>query len=452
MPLASNNGVYRRQTSFRREISIGQKMETERNQKRKFAETNAWMDVQYYLRANGRYSQVTQLEVLGSRQHKNWFRVCERRLQSFLILTMSRKPEKMIPPFTTATCIMIRDMINLLQHPFIYPIHDVDFMVDQNIVVVVYPICKRGSLKDYIYQNRFEEAWRDKYKSKRRALSVTQIRCFGKQILMALIYMEEKGFPPHGHVHTGNIAVESNCCQLMGIENSLIGEEPRIYPLIRKKLKQNPEAIDVICFGHLIYEMSVGVELGSAHPQPGDLNLCKNPDIVAVLNFIFPERGSNYPSLKEIADQTFFSQVPLPVLDSYRFAPISLNKEMRNMVKAIRRGIPMVTRRKSRIKRTTSTASDLQVSESTPDLQSPGRTQTTNFGMDPSSPITTAPPPPPPPGPGIPPPPPGFAPPPPPLEGPAPPVTKGRAALLGDIRKGASLKKTVTNDRSTPRL
>jgi hypothetical protein len=65
---------------------------------------------------------------------------------------MIDKPNGMIPTFSKQTCRAIRDMLNLLQHPFIYPIYSIDFMVDQNIVVVLYPISKRGSLKDYIYQ------------------------------------------------------------------------------------------------------------------------------------------------------------------------------------------------------------------------------------------------------------------------------------------------------------
>eukprot|EP00731_Ephydatia_muelleri_P021661 Em0014g252a len=38
------------------------------------------------------------------------------------------------------------------------------------------------------------------------------------------------------------------------------------------------------------------------------------------------------------------------------------------------------------------------------------------------------------------------------LKSPPPPPTTERSALLGDIRKGAKLKKTVTNDRSAPKI
>lgn len=95
---------------------------------------------------------------------------------------------------------------------------------------------------------------------------------------------------------------------------------------------------------------------------------------------------------------------------------------------------------------------DLQEVDETKHLKSPQ-------GKSPSIPppppaMGTAPPPPPPPPTGtVPPPPPvGVPPPPPPGAPPAPPVTKDRSALLGDIRKGMSLKKTKTNDKSAPKL
>ena len=94
------------------------------------------------------YFACIYLYISGSRSHKTWFLVPKKQL----LLTMTDKPEKMIPTFTKQTCRAIKDMLNLLQHPFIYPIHNIDFMVDQNIVVVMYQICKRGSLKDFIYQ------------------------------------------------------------------------------------------------------------------------------------------------------------------------------------------------------------------------------------------------------------------------------------------------------------
>ena len=69
-----------------------------------------------------------------------------------MLMTMTQKSQKLTFPFTKENRKLVKDMLLLQQHPFILPIADIDFMVDQNIVVVVYPVCVRGSLKDYIYQ------------------------------------------------------------------------------------------------------------------------------------------------------------------------------------------------------------------------------------------------------------------------------------------------------------
>ena len=88
----------------------------------------------------------------GSRARKNWFRVYEGRNQMPVVMTMVDKPDKLPVPLTITWRKTIKDMLDLLLHPYIYPILDIDFMVDQHLIVVQYPLCKRGSLKDYIYQ------------------------------------------------------------------------------------------------------------------------------------------------------------------------------------------------------------------------------------------------------------------------------------------------------------
>ena len=69
-----------------------------------------------------------------------------------MFMTMTPKSDKLTYLFTMENRKLVKDMLLLLQHPFILPIADIDFMVDQCIVVVLYPVCTRGSLKDYIYQ------------------------------------------------------------------------------------------------------------------------------------------------------------------------------------------------------------------------------------------------------------------------------------------------------------
>ncbi|WAR25467.1 hypothetical protein MAR_011171 [Mya arenaria] len=197
----------------------------------------------------------------------------------------------------------------------------------------------------------------------------------------------------------------------------------------------------LMCFGHLIYEMHLGEELDSAHPTPAHLSRVQNPHIVSLLNYIFPE-DKKYPSIKEI----------------------NLSKDMRNLVKSINRGELIAGKRKSKVRRSSSTAANLdrRDSMSRTHMQRSSSMATDTFPVPspppgapaPPPPPAAVPPPPPPPGPAPPPPPPGPPPPPPPPGGSAapPPPSSGRTALLGDIRKGMSLKKTTTIDKSGPKI
>lgn len=228
-------------TSATNDIGLGHRIQRE-NEKQYFIHRDtAWLNSQFYLRSNPQYSNVQQMEDLGRRTEKHWFRVYDSRSRSNMFMTMTLKSDKLTYLFTMENRKLVKDMLLLLQHPFILPIADIDFMVDQCIVVVLYPVCTRGSLKDYIYQSRCTDPWKLKYKTRSRGLNVTQIKCFGKQILMALLYLEEKGFPPHGHVHSGNIVIENNklsrfgkietTTRLMACESCLLCEESKLYPM-----------------------------------------------------------------------------------------------------------------------------------------------------------------------------------------------------------------------------
>ena len=63
------------------------------------------------------------------------------------------------------------------------------------------------------------------------------------------MYLYEKGFPPLGHVTSGNVFVEgaggNEVCRLGGYENTLLGYKTRLYKLF----KDHPEHIDVLMFG-----------------------------------------------------------------------------------------------------------------------------------------------------------------------------------------------------------
>ncbi|KAK3102227.1 hypothetical protein FSP39_009753, partial [Pinctada imbricata] len=237
----------------------------------------AWISCQYYLRSHPRYEKAEQLDQLGWRQDKQWFRANDMREKTEKLITILPQNEKMSFPFISKNSKLLRDLFNLLQHPYIFPVCAIDFITEQNLVVVVLPVSTKGSLKDFIYKSRFTTSSSDKYRNKSKGLSVKQIALFGRQILEALIYMEEKGFPIHGHLHSGNIILDNGVCRVSGYENTFLGYTSNVYEKVRRKIKHNREALDVVCFGHLLYEMSTGCELDTPFPEPHHLTYGAEP-------------------------------------------------------------------------------------------------------------------------------------------------------------------------------
>ncbi len=156
--------------------------------------------------------------------------------------------------------------------------------------------------------------WAEKYHPEQgEAIPSREVASCGRQILevsayidtsstpllpispQAIKYLYDEGFPPIGHIQTGNIFVnitrgeigssggrgniheESGdagdeeqpankiICRLGGYENTLLGYKSRLYHSIAEK-----ERIDIIQFGHVIYEMAYGHEFeGSSSISQG---------------------------------------------------------------------------------------------------------------------------------------------------------------------------------------
>lgn len=69
-----------------------------------------------------------------------------------------------------------------------------------------------------------------------------------------------------GHLHSGNILIENNRVKLIDIENGVLGVPSyyRPYFMQHKKIC-TLEAIDVYCFGHVLYEMAIGSPLHESY-------------------------------------------------------------------------------------------------------------------------------------------------------------------------------------------
>lgn len=69
--------------------------------------------------------------------------------------------------------------------------------------------------------------------------------------------------------------------RLSGLENGLLGLNSRVNAVLWAQSAADIENIDVICFGHLLYEMCTGYELSEPLPTRGhlQLDLERNPQV-----------------------------------------------------------------------------------------------------------------------------------------------------------------------------
>lgn len=60
---------------------------------------------------------------------------------------------------------------------------------------------------------------------------------------------------------------------MSGVENGLLGLNSRVNAVIWSRSVAEVENMDVICFGHLLFEMCAGYELNAPQPTNGHLEL-----------------------------------------------------------------------------------------------------------------------------------------------------------------------------------
>ncbi|XP_076060361.1 uncharacterized protein LOC143036681 isoform X4 [Oratosquilla oratoria] len=316
----------------------GERLELERKAARGASRETASLAARSYVRTQPRYSILEHLPDVGSRIDKNWFLVKDTTVKTERLMTLLPYDEACPIPLAQGTKEALIELFQALQHPYIYPVLDMDFASISNhcYVISVLPYNQKGTLKDLIYRSHWQEDWGEKYQQRSSGLPVSQVQRLGRQVLEALLFLQDRGFPPCGHVHSGNIILQNGVARLSGIENTLLGLTSRIYPIIRKRLRDNRDAIDSVSFGHVLFEMCAGYELSAAHPTLKHLeDIAGYPQVLQVLDFIFGS-GEQYPSIEEILCLDFFRNLDLREMRAMpipaRYSPVA-----RNILREVRR-------------------------------------------------------------------------------------------------------------------
>ncbi|XP_046855898.1 slowpoke-binding protein-like [Xenia sp. Carnegie-2017] len=262
---------------------------------------------QFFLNMSRKYTFVEQLDDIGCRLGRSWFIVKEVKSEKKLLI-LTKKSSDCFLSLTPSTIQLLRDLFEpLSKHPYIYAINDIDVLAQKPFVFVVEPFNSKGTLKDLIYKRKPREVWVGKYRTQGKALSVVEIKTYGQQILKAMLFLHSKGIPTNGHVHCGNIFVKKGVCRISGYEQAILGFKSRLQPRLSKLLKKNKYAIDTLCFGHLLFEMSYGQELFDAKPGKLHFEYCsRSEEVGEILKFVFGNNDSSYPDLNEILAHRFF--------------------------------------------------------------------------------------------------------------------------------------------------
>lgn len=447
---------YVSQIGIEEDRSLIEKWDEEKRLQKSVERDAVLLNCYYYLKDSKKYSFIDHLPDMGSRVNKQWFLVKDSKQAINAVLTMTPWSSQTVIDFTKATKKTLKELFSLLQFPYLFPLMDIDFVFSHNLVMFIHPYRSAGSLKDLIYGSRPQSSWVEKYQARGKALSLTQIRNFGRQVLEALVYLRDKGFPTCGHVHSGNVFIINGTAKLSGFENSMFGWKSRLYPTIKKLIKNRDDDIEVVQFGHLLYEMLAGWELTTAEPRREQLKNFKNTPVVEVINFLFFNESEMYPTLDELLAHSFFQGGDVSGLKKFNPGPIRFSSNVKQLLKLYRNdGEERQRKRKMSSRKSKQDDSKAVKKEKSSSKSKAKRTSVDEKRVPTVQFLATYPPkPPPPPVPSEVPPPPRLKRPSVPVEkaAPRPPSSSGRGALLSQIQKGARLKATKTNDRSAPQV
>lgn len=163
---------------------------------------------------------------------------------------------------------------------------DIYYSKEKKGLLVLQPFVAGGSLKDRIHRTCPTRAYKEKYRVVEASpLLYEEIARFGRQILEALVALRSKGIVCE-HLSSGNVIIDQDNARISDIYTPLLAIDR--YKEVREltvPLEAKVE-LDLLLFGHVLYEMATGMELTTVQPEEGVLELLA-PEIADVLELIF---------------------------------------------------------------------------------------------------------------------------------------------------------------------
>ncbi|XP_008103638.1 PX domain-containing protein kinase-like protein isoform X2 [Anolis carolinensis] len=286
----------------------------------------ALQHVSMFFRSEPKWEVVEPLKDIGWRIRKKYFlmKIKNQPKERLVLSWADLGPDKYMSDKDLQCAVKF---ISSCSHPYIYKV--IFATASESSALVIRSFNEKGTLKDLIYKAKPKDQFLKKYcnPKKIQGLELQQIKTFGRQILEVLKFLHEKGFP-YGHLHASNVVLEGDTCRLLDLENSLLGLPSFYRSYFTQFRKINTlEAVDVHCFGHLLYEMTYGrppdsVPVDSFPPAPSN-------SVVTVLESILsPEATKNgMPTVSRLLQMPLFSDVFLTNSEKTQFKIPSKLKE-----------------------------------------------------------------------------------------------------------------------------
>uniref|UniRef100_A0A9J7Y5J2 PX domain-containing protein kinase-like protein n=1 Tax=Cyprinus carpio carpio TaxID=630221 RepID=A0A9J7Y5J2_CYPCA len=286
---------------------------------KKFLDTNnysanyteiALQQVSMFFRSDPKWEVIEPLKDIGWRLRKRYFLVKDKDQpkDKQVLSWVDLGPDKFL---SDKDLLSAMKLLPTLSHSNISPVTFATTSESSALVIRVFS--EKGTLRDHICKVKPKEPFLKKYcnPKKIQGLEQQQIQTYGRQILEALKFLHDKGFP-YGHLHASNVLIEENTCKLLDIENSLLGLPSYYRPYVTQFRKINTtESIDVYSFGHLLYEMTYGrppdaVPVDQYPPPPFS-------SVVSVLQSILSTEAckTGMPTVSQLLQTPLFSDVLL---------------------------------------------------------------------------------------------------------------------------------------------
>uniref|UniRef100_A0A3P9IZP0 PX domain containing serine/threonine kinase n=1 Tax=Oryzias latipes TaxID=8090 RepID=A0A3P9IZP0_ORYLA len=298
----------------------------------------ALQQVSMFFRSDPKWEVLEPLRDMGWRIRKKYFLVKNKELpkEKYLLSWVDLGPDKVL---SDKDLQLAMKLLTSFSTPYLCPL--LFSNVSESSALLIRPFSESGCLRDHICKVKPRDSYLKKYCNPKRSqgLELEQIKLYGRQILEGLKLLHDNGMF-FGHLHTSNVMVEDDVCQLLEVENGILGVPSMLRATFSQLRKINTtESIDVFCFGHSLYEMTYG-RLPDSVPVD-QFPAGPHTPVVSVLESILSSEACKIgmPSVSGDGQPSYFSvlllQVPSKLKEALRAAKEKVEKRLQEEQKLL---------------------------------------------------------------------------------------------------------------------